>query len=495
MKTGKKKQEDGKQRRLQMSGKDKGGVTTLDSLPNIIRPPTYESVCRRGIRFVAGVTALLIGLLGTPGIGSSVALASNSKPAGTKVALTYITHWNTSQAAPLKAAIQKYEKQNPNVTITVQEVTYANLLTTLETEGSSASGPTIAGIYDLWLPELVKDHYTAPAPAAYSSDIRASYGANVTGAASVNGQIYGYPQEIDVYALDYNKALFKQAGISGPPKTWTELLTDASKLTKKSSSGSITQQGFELINSWDSGVVHPWLSLVESDGGAMISGSYKPLFTSTADEAVTNLYSELVQKGYTSPALGTQNPSGTGPWIDSFTSQKSAMVIMANWWESELQQAMGANFKNVGVAPIPVGPNGTVAHGVSYEWLDVVNHNASTAQQQAAWAFLKWLNGPTSGSSGSSAMGDALMDLGAFPSRNSDLQAHKAQLSSPYESAYVQVLKTSTPYPDVLGGAQLTDEVETDIEAVEFKTITATAAMAQAQNQAEALLKANYSTK
>ena len=41
-------------------------------------------------------------------------------------------------------------------------------------------------------------------------------------AASVGGTLYGIPNEIDVYALNYNKALFKEAGIAAAPKTWAE---------------------------------------------------------------------------------------------------------------------------------------------------------------------------------------------------------------------------------------------------------------------------------
>lgn len=431
---------------------------------------------------LVATAALLTGVL-----GSAPAYAAPAK-----VTLTYILHWNKAQAAPLAKAIGKYEKLHPNVTIELDEVTYADLLSDIETQGSSPSGPAIAGVYDLWLPTLVQHRYAAPAPRAYAANIKANYAKGVTSAATVGGTLYGYPQEVDVYALDYNKALFKQAGISGPPKNWDELLSDAAKLTKKSPSGSFIRQGFELINSWDSGVVHPWLSLVDSDGGAMISASHKALLTSSADEAVTNLYSQMVTKGYTSPPMGTMNANGLGPWLNSFTSQKSAMVIMANWWESDLQQAMGKNFANVGVAPIPVGPAGKASHSVFYEFLDIVNRDVPKAEQKAAWAFLKWVNGPTSGANGSSAMGDALMGFGAFPSRTSDLNAHKAQLSSPFESAYVKTIQSSVPFPVVLGGQQITDEVQKDIEAVEYKQLSPKAAMSAAQSQASALLNEYY---
>ena len=46
-----------------------------------------------------------------------------------------------------------------------------------------------------------------------------------------NGTVYGIPRDQSPLVLYYNPKMFKQAGISGPPKTWAELLADAKKLT------------------------------------------------------------------------------------------------------------------------------------------------------------------------------------------------------------------------------------------------------------------------
>ena len=82
----------------------------------------------------------------------------------------------------------------------------------------------------------------------------------------VDGALYGVPNEIDLYALNYNKRLFEAAGIDGPPTTWDELIADAKALTVRDGD-RITQQGFGLINSWAAGVVHPFASLLASNGG------------------------------------------------------------------------------------------------------------------------------------------------------------------------------------------------------------------------------------
>ena len=46
-----------------------------------------------------------------------------------------------------------------------------------------------------------------------------------------NGTRCALPMLADTYGLYYNKALFKKAGITSPPKTMSELTADAKKLT------------------------------------------------------------------------------------------------------------------------------------------------------------------------------------------------------------------------------------------------------------------------
>jgi multiple sugar transport system substrate-binding protein len=420
---------------------------------------------------------------------------TNSSSSSSKVTITYLTHWSGTQLDQLNQAVVTYEKSNPNVVINVHNVPFGDLLTTITTQGGNANGPTIMGIYNLWLPQLAQNGLITPASDADAQGIQQAYSSSVVSAVQVDGKTYGYPNEVDLYALNYNKALFQEAGISTPPTTWAELSADAQKLTKHDSSGKITQQGFGIINSWNSGVVHPWLSLVNSDGGQLLSSDHKPLLTSPAAESTTNLYSDLIFKDkVTDPAMNQANASTTGPFLDNFANGKTAMIIMANWWESALQSSMGDKFKNVATAPIPVGPNGDgTAHSVSYSWSTVVSKHASSDQQQAAWNFLKWLNGSQSGKSGSSAMGDILMGSGILPSSNADLQAHQSELASPFIKTYVDELAHSVPFPVVLGGDELTTDLQKSLESVMFGQSSAQNALSQAQNTIGQVLSQYYS--
>lgn len=403
-----------------------------------------------------------------------------------QVQLTYLTHWPPETVDQLQAAIDRYEAQNDGVSVEVRAVPFGNLLSTLRSQAASPSGPTIAGIYELWLPELVDNEVAAQVPAEFSTDVTSNWPQGLVGSVSVNDAQYGYPNEVNLYALNYNKRLFEEAGLSGPPTTWAELEEYAAALTKRDGNMTV-QQGFGIINSWDSGAVHPWLSLVYSNGGSLLEGGQATL-TEEATLEAAELYARLIENGYTDPAMATANASTTGPYLQHFANGQTGMIIMANWWQSALRDSMGDAFEDVATAPIPVGPSGDGPAPVSYAWLTMVNANASAEQQQAAWEFLAWLNGPESGEAGSSAMGDILMSMGILPSRTSDVEAHTDELATPFLEGYVSQLGNAVPFPTVLGGAEITVAVQQALEALQFGQLDAQAAMEQADTDVQAIL-------
>jgi ABC-type glycerol-3-phosphate transport system substrate-binding protein len=398
--------------------------------------------------------------------------------------VSFLTHWGPDTVAKLEAAAAAYSKDHPDTKITVRAVPFGDLLTTLRSSGGGADGATIAGIYDAWLPDLSKDKLVAPVPDAIAADTKANWPAGVVGAASIGGTLYGIPNEIDVYALNYNKKLFAAAGIADAPKTWDEFLADAQKLTDKSKG----QQGFGMINSWAAGVLHPFASLLVSNGGDLVVDG-KPTLDSKQATETFELYEKLIKSGYSDPQMATADANTTGPFLDNFVSGKTGMIIMANWWESALKAGMGDNFADVATAPIPVGPSGDKARSISYSWMTVVNAKASADEQKAAWDFLSWLNGPTSGPNGASAMGDILMSMGILPSRTSDGAAFKDKLDGDaFLKGYTETLANAKGFPVVLGGQEFSEALQKTLEAVQFGQLSAADAQKTAQSDATEIL-------
>ena len=58
------------------------------------------------------------------------------------------------------------------------------------------------------------------------------------------GKRCALPLLADTFGLYYNKAMFKAAGITSPPKTMSQLTADAQKLTQKNPDGSLKVVGY-----------------------------------------------------------------------------------------------------------------------------------------------------------------------------------------------------------------------------------------------------------
>ncbi len=67
------------------------------------------------------------------------------------------------------------------------------------------------------------------------------------------GKQCALPELTDAYGLYYNKDLFAKAGISSPPKTLSELMADAKKLTQRNADGSIKVLGFMPVGAGNGG--------------------------------------------------------------------------------------------------------------------------------------------------------------------------------------------------------------------------------------------------
>lgn len=409
-----------------------------------------------------------------------------SSDSNSQITLRILTHWDANNTDAFKKKAAAYKEVNPNVTIQVETVPFSELLKRITVSNLSEDGPDIYHIYNAWLPELSGSKSIVPAPDAYKSDITAAYGKNIVDSVTYDGHVYGYPTELTAYALNYNKRLFEEAGLSAPPKNWDELLEYAKKLTKKEN-GQIVQQGFGVITGWDSGAVHPWLTLLQSNGGSFLSADLSKTELNSLQALETmELYKKLIEAEALNPQMSLSNASTTGPYMNNFELGKTAMIIMANWWKGSLQATMGERFQDVATAPIPVGPSGTESVSLFYSWLYAVS--AYSDQQEEAWKFLQWVNSPQAEGK-SSIQGDWLMAQGIIPSRLSDQEAHQANLGEdPFMKTYVDLLEKARPFPVVNKAAEITSTLQGYIEQVVFSRSAPADALSKAAKDIDSIL-------
>src|SRR5829696_4283117 len=126
-------------------------------------------------------------------------------------------------------AFAKTYKEKTGYTLEVQVVSWDNIDQQSSTMIQNNQAPDILNLnaYASYAKDGLLYDSDAVLPAAVKSDILDTFVKYGT----YQDKFYGFPDLSSARAFFYNKALFKQAGINEPPKTWAELEADARKVT------------------------------------------------------------------------------------------------------------------------------------------------------------------------------------------------------------------------------------------------------------------------
>jgi raffinose/stachyose/melibiose transport system substrate-binding protein len=157
----------------------------------------------------------------------------------------------------------------------------------------------------------------------------------------VDGVQYGSPYNFGLVGFWYNKDLFEQAGISEPPATWEEFLTDVQKLKD----AGITPIALAAGDKWPA--MFYWAYLALRAGGqaaleeAISTGNWDgPAFIEAGNQLKRLVDLEPFQEGFLAAAYNRDQASTMG-------NGKAAMELMGQWApgveiaESESGQGIG----------------------------------------------------------------------------------------------------------------------------------------------------------
>ena len=196
----------------------------------------------------------------------------------------------------------------------------------------------------------------------------------------------------DAYGLYYNKTAFEKAGITSPPKTWSEFEADAKKLTITQGS-TYKQLGFmPNYHGWETTTEH-YLgqfspTYFDSSGKSNVAKdpAFKAAFT-LQKKLVGDLggYQKLEKfRATLGDEWGPKHPFQTG---------QVAMQLDGEW---RLGMALDAKpgFE-IGVAPLPVPDDQADQYGKGYITGTIAGIAANSTKQNAAWEFVKYITTDT----------------------------------------------------------------------------------------------------
>jgi multiple sugar transport system substrate-binding protein len=354
---------------------------------------------RRRYQLVGALAALGVALAAGCGGGGGGSGGASSGGSHTPVTITVWHQFGAEEAKPFADAIAGFRTQYPWIHLKLvlqpnpdQDTFDPNLIAAIK--GGNAPDvaigftPAYAGQYcssGLWedlTPFMQKDHVSinefAPATLSYTR---------------IAGKQCALPSLTDAYGLYYNKRMFAKAGISGPPKTMSELAADAKRLTVRNADGSIKVAGFVPLNLWEELDI---ADLGNSFGAKWFdSGGHAQLATDPAWTGAFEWQKQLVDwygysnlekffATYTNSEFNTSNAFETG---------KVAMVFDGEWRTAFIKRDHPS--LPYATAPFPAADSQPQQYGSGRVGGTIVGIPKGTAHPDEAWLLVKYLSTDT----------------------------------------------------------------------------------------------------
>ncbi|MGA5433707.1 ABC transporter substrate-binding protein [Streptomyces cellulosae] len=302
----------------------------------------------RSIRAAAtGAVMLSLALAATAcGGGSSTGGGSNDSP-------KELTYWASNQGASievdkkvLQPELDKFEKQT-GIKVKLEVVPWSDLLNRILTATTSGQGPDVLNIGNTWSASLQATGGLLPWDDKQFEKIggKDRFVDSALGSTGAEGQPpAAVPLYSMAYALYYNKQMFADAGIDGPPATWDEFVAAGKKLSKDGKWGTAMEGSNPSEN------IHHAYVFAKQDGAGFFTADGKPDFTSDAAVTAVKQYVDLMAKDkIIAPgnAEYAQNQS-----VSDFAKGRTGMLL----WQSASANltSQGMSEDAYGIAPVPV---------------------------------------------------------------------------------------------------------------------------------------------
>ncbi|MGV9407642.1 extracellular solute-binding protein [Streptomyces sp. NPDC003667] len=342
------------------------------------------ALSRRG--FLAASAAAGLGVTALSGCGGD-------SDGGSSSGTTTIEWWNISTTQPTKTVwaglAKKFEAQNPKVKVKIVQLendAYKSKMTALTASGK------LPDIFHTWGGGVLRQQVAAGLVEDLT-DRTKPWAEGLLPVAGqpylLDGKAYGIPFDIGMIGFWYNKALFKKAGISTPPTTWSGFL-DTVRTLKSAGVTPIALAGKEK---WPGMYYWAYLSMRTAGAEALQKAGDARDFTGADFVDAGRHLKELValqpfQKGFLGAAYST--PTGQAATVGN---GKAAMELMGQWApvvEADSGKGLGSD---LGFFPFPA------VEGGKGEITEVFGggggHALRKGAPQAAFDFLKFFASET----------------------------------------------------------------------------------------------------
>ncbi|GAA3767696.1 sugar ABC transporter substrate-binding protein [Plantactinospora mayteni] len=266
-----------------------------------------------------------------------------------------LTYWASNQGPSLdedrkilQPELDKFTQQT-GIKVELEVIGWPDLLNRILAATSSGQGPDVLNIGNTWSASLQATGAFLPfesaeldplgGPTRFLGPSFAATGA--AGQPPTSVPLYGL-----AYGLFYHKRLFAEAGITSPPKNWTEFVAAGKKLTRGDQWGLAVEGASYTENA------HHAFIFGQQHGVDLFDGAGKPQFTSQHLVLAVKQYLDFMATDKIVNPSNAEYSTPTQP-IGDFAKGKAAMLL----WQSNavsVLAAAGMKPDEYGVAPIPI---------------------------------------------------------------------------------------------------------------------------------------------
>ena len=304
------------------------------------------------------------------------------------VTITWAFWGSPEEAATHISVADVFMEDHPHIKIETLNEPWSDYFTKMQTLWAGGDPATIPDVLFLWpTPRYAADGVLENLEPwierdGYNVD---DYWPALLESAKFEGDIYGFPRDIGLEVLYYNRDLFDEAGLSYPDDSWTwdDLLAAADALTVIESSGRVARYGLGM----EGGKYQLW---VGQNGGSILDDLRNPskctLTEPVAMEGI-KFFADMMENNH---AMRDANLSQAGGDAAVFQSGQVAMIIQNG---SRVSAFNGAEMNyDVAVVPIPDGGQRSASAGGA-AWV----MSAQSDNKEEAWEFLSWLQSTDGG--------------------------------------------------------------------------------------------------
>ena len=233
-------------------------------------------------------------------MGLAASLLSFAAIAPAHAADTTINALFMSQAAysesDVRSMTKGFEQANPDIKVHLEFVPYEGLhdKTTL----AQGSGGYDVVLFDvIWPAEYASNNILKDVTSRITPKMKQGILPGAWTTVEYKDKRYGLPWILDTKYLFYNKAMLKKAGISSPPKTWSELLNDAKTIKDK---GIVK---YPIAWSWAQAeaVICDYATLLDAYAGKFLTKDDKPAFQSDGGLDALKYMVKSMKEGVSNP--------------------------------------------------------------------------------------------------------------------------------------------------------------------------------------------------